>query len=96
LFPSQCCWNANGYCAAPYGLGVSDFVDAFRDFAGLANVTLEDPKLAATALNWHEKRMDFADAMRLGRAEGLEAFVSFDKGLAKAAGKVGAIEVRSP
>jgi predicted nucleic-acid-binding protein len=79
-----------------YGLGVSDFVDTFRDFAGLANVTLEDPKLAATALNWHEKGMDFADAMHLGRAEGLEAFVSFDKWLAKAAGKASAIEVRAP
>ncbi|MFZ2110314.1 MAG: hypothetical protein WAV18_33935 [Roseiarcus sp.] len=40
--------------------------------------------------------MDFADAMHLGRAEGLEAFVSFDKGLAKAAAKVGSMDVRRP
>lgn len=79
-----------------YGLEPSDFVEAVRDFAGLANVTLEDPKLAATALDWHEKGMDFADAMHLGRAEGLEAFVSFDKGLAKAAARLGAMDVRTP
>lgn len=79
-----------------YGLEPSDFVEAVRDFAGLANVTLEDQKLAATALDLHEKGMDFADAMHLGRAKGLEAFVSFDKGLAKTAAKVGVMEVREP
>ena len=79
-----------------YGLEPRDFIEAVRDFAGLANVTLEDPKLAATSLDWHEKGMDFADAMHLGRAEGLEAFVSFDKGLAKAAAKVGSMDVRTP
>jgi len=55
-----------------------------------------DPQLAVAALEWHEQGMDFADAMHLGRAEGCEAFVSFDKGLAKAAAKLGAIEVRAP
>jgi len=79
-----------------YGLEPSDFVEAVRDFAGLPNVTFEDPKLAATALDWHEKGMDFADALHLGRANGYEAFVSFDKGLAKAAVKSGAMHVRAP
>ena len=79
-----------------YGLEASDFVAAFRDLAGLVNVTFEAPRLAATALDWHEKGMDFADAMHLARAEGCEAFVSFDKGLAKAARKVGGMKVRAP
>jgi predicted nucleic-acid-binding protein len=52
--------------------------------------------LVATALSWHESGMDFADAMHLGRAEGCEAFVSFDKGLAKTAAKVSRMPVRAP
>jgi len=79
-----------------YGFDAASFVKGFRGFAGLANVSLEDPQLAVAALVWHEQGMDFADAMHLGRAEGCEAFVSFDNGLAKAAAKLGAIEVRAP
>jgi len=79
-----------------YKFDAASFVKGFRSFAGLANVKLEDPRLAVAALEWHEQGMDFADAMHLARAEGCEAFVSFDKGLAKAAAKVGAMEVRAP
>jgi predicted nucleic-acid-binding protein len=79
-----------------YGFDAASFVKAFRGFAGLANVSLEDPQLAVAALEWHEQGMDFADAMHLARAEGCEVFVSFHKGLEKAAGKVGATEVRAP
>jgi predicted nucleic-acid-binding protein len=79
-----------------YGFDPASFAKGFRGFAGLPNVKLEDPQLAVAALEWHEQGMDFADAMHLGRAEGCEAFVSFDKGLAKAAVKLGAMEVRAP
>jgi len=79
-----------------YGYEAPKFVEAIREFAGLPTVNLESPKLAATALIWHERGMDFADAMHLGRAGGCEAFVSFDKGLAKAASKLGAMHVRAP
>ena len=48
-----------------YGVEPRDFIEAVRDFAGLPNVTFEDPELAATALDWHEKGMDFADALHI-------------------------------
>jgi predicted nucleic-acid-binding protein len=79
-----------------YGYRADEFVRALRGFAGLPTVTLESPKLAATALEWHENGMDFADALHLRRAEGCEAFVSFDKRLAKAASKLSGMKVRSP
>ena len=79
------CWNAKSVLRSGYGYEAPKFVEAIREFAGLPTVNLENPKLAAIALTWHERGMDFADAMHLGRAEGCEAFVSFDKGLAKAA-----------
>jgi predicted nucleic-acid-binding protein len=73
-----------------------DFVEALRNFAGLEKVTLEDPELAATALKWHEQGMDFADALHLASSAECEAFLTFDRRLASASGRVGAIPVRAP
>jgi predicted nucleic-acid-binding protein len=73
-----------------------EFVTAFRAFAGLRTVTLENPGLAATALGWHERGMDFADALHLAGAAACEAFVTFDRRLANAAAKTDAIPVRAP
>ena len=69
---------------------------ALRALAGLARVTLEDPRLAARGLGWRERGMDFADALHLAKAVGCEAFVSFDRRLARAANKLGAVTVRAP
>ena len=73
-----------------------DFVEALRNFAGLEKATLEDPELAATALKWHEQGMDFADALHLAGSAGCEAFLTFDRRLASASGRVGAVSVRAP
>ena len=56
-----------------------------RALTGLARVTLEDPRLAARGLGWRERGMDFADTLHLAKAVGCEAFVSFDRRLARAA-----------
>ena len=70
-------------------------VAALRSFVGLPRVSLEDATLAAQALDWCEQGMDFADALHLAAAGHCEAFVTFDKGCAKAAGKAG-LNVREP
>ncbi len=79
-----------------YQYEARDFVEALRNFAGLEKVTLEDPELAATALKWHEQGMDFADALHLAGSAGCEAFLTFDRRLASASGRAGAIPVRAP
>ena len=79
-----------------YAYEPRDFVEALRNFAGLENVTLEDPELAATALKWHEQGMDFADALHLAGSAGCAAFLTFDRRLASAPVRVGAIPVRAP
>jgi hypothetical protein len=66
------------------------------DRAGLARVTLEDAALAATALDWTLRGMDFADALHLARGQRCDGFASFDRQLAKAAKVVSGIEVRTP
>jgi predicted nucleic-acid-binding protein len=79
-----------------YGFATERIVQVLRDFAGLPGVTLEDPLLAARALDWTEQGLDFADALHLGRAEGCSAFMSFDRGLAKAAGRVSDLRILAP
>lgn len=79
-----------------YGLTTDRLVQALRDFAGLPGVTLEDPQLAARALDWAERGLDFADALHLGRAQGCAAFLSFDRKLAKAAARLSDVEVAAP
>ena len=71
-------------------------IAALTAFAGLPHVTLEDPGLAAKALDWLARGMDFADALRLGKAEGCEAFVSFDQQFGAVANPISKVKLRAP
>jgi len=79
-----------------YGFDPGRIVAALRAFAGLPRVSLENPGLAARALDWTEGGMDFADALHMTKASECEAFVTFDRRLARAAKRLGAPEVRPP
>ena len=71
-------------------------IAALTAFVGLPHVTLEDPALAAKALNRMGRGMDFADALHLANAEGCEAFVSFDQHFATVANTISEVKVREP
>src|SRR5436305_4661069 len=79
-----------------YGFDSAQVCAALRSFAGLARVSLEDPALVATALDRTAQGLDFADALHLGRAEDRGDFVTFDRGLIKAARAAGLHNVRLP
>jgi predicted nucleic-acid-binding protein len=79
-----------------YGFATERLIRALRDFAGLPGITLEDPRLAARALDWAEQGLDFADALHLGGAQGCTAFMSFDRKLAKLAAGVSDIRIVAP
>jgi predicted nucleic-acid-binding protein len=81
-----------------YGYTPARVATALTAFAGLPHVTLEDAALAAKALDWTVRGMDFADALHLAKAEaeGCGAFVSFDRRLAALAGRVGTAKVQPP
>ena len=66
---------------------------ALRNFGGLQGVTLEDPRLVATALTWAEQGLDFADALHLAAARDCTGFLSFDRRLAKAGATVAEMRV---
>jgi predicted nucleic acid-binding protein len=65
-------------------------------FAGLPGVSLEDPVLADKALDWAGRGMDFADALHLAKAEGFDAFVTFDQRFAAVANVLSQVKVRTP
>jgi predicted nucleic-acid-binding protein len=71
-------------------------IAALAAFAGLPRVTLEDAALAAKALDWMERGMDFADALHLAKAAGCEAFLSFDQRFAAVANVLSEVKVRAP
>jgi predicted nucleic-acid-binding protein len=79
-----------------YGYAPGPLIEALRSFSGLPGLSLEDPQLAARALNLAEQGLDFADALHLERAAGCSDFVSFDRKLVRAAARVGAIKVAAP
>ncbi|HEX4077953.1 MAG TPA: type II toxin-antitoxin system VapC family toxin [Rhizomicrobium sp.] len=79
-----------------YGFDSERITAALAAFAGLPRVTVEDPALLATALDWMSKGIDFADALHLLRPEHCEAFVTFDARFAKAANRLGGLSVRTP
>jgi predicted nucleic-acid-binding protein len=79
-----------------YGFAHAQVAKALRAFAGLPNITVEDPGLAAQALAWMDAGMDFANALHLSKSAGCEAFISFDRKFARLAGRVGAPKVREP
>ena len=64
--------------------------------AGLPRVTLEDPALAAKALDWTRRGMDFADALHLAKAQGCKAFMSLDQHFAAVANTISEVEVLAP
>ncbi|HLW90042.1 MAG TPA: type II toxin-antitoxin system VapC family toxin [Roseiarcus sp.] len=78
------------------GYATADTLAALKAFVGLDNVTLEDEALVAQAFDWAERGMDFADALHLAKTADCEAFISFDRNLAKAARRFGAIAVKEP
>jgi predicted nucleic-acid-binding protein len=79
-----------------YRLSRERISDALAAFAGLPHVTLEDPASAAKALDWTRRGMDFADALHLAKAQGCEAFVSFDQRFAAVANTLSEVKVREP
>jgi predicted nucleic-acid-binding protein len=79
-----------------YRFSSEQIIAALTAFAGLPRVTLEDPTSAAKALGWMARGMDFADALHLEKAEGCEAFVSFDQDFASVANTISEVKVRAP
>ena len=79
-----------------YRFSREEIIAALTAFAGLPRVNLEDPAVAAKALDWMRSGLDFADALHLAKAAGCEAFVSFDQRFAAVANALSEVKVHAP
>ena len=69
-----------------YGFAGKEVTAALRAFAGLSDVSVENPVLLAEALDRVDKGMDFADALHLGSATRCDTMLTFDRRFVAAAG----------
>jgi predicted nucleic-acid-binding protein len=90
------CLETEWVLRSGYGFSSSQVAGGLSGIAGLPGVTIEEPVLLATAIEWLRGGMDFADALHLAKAEGCSAFLSFDKNLAKSAKGRSTVLVTSP
>jgi predicted nucleic-acid-binding protein len=77
-------WVMRGF----YDLAARDVNRALRGLCSLETATVEDRDSVLSALELHATGMDFADALYLVRSGQCEAMVTFDRALARRAGKV--------
>ena len=65
-------------------------------FAGLPNVTVQDPRALAQALDLAREGMDFADALHIAATPDGQRFATFDADFARVARRMGRIGVFAP
>ena len=69
--------------------------DALRKVIGLQQVEVETIQAVVSALDWHERGMDFADALHLAGSTKAVAFATFDEKLIKRAQRLQSKSVRA-
>jgi len=79
-----------------YSFPRSAIADAFRVLLGLPNLRVADDEKIAHTIEWHEKGLDFADALHLAGCQEMDRFVTFDQRLVKRSVGIGRCEVAEP
>lgn len=79
-----------------YSLDRVAIARVIRGVLGLPGVSIEDPRAVATAIEWFEGGMDFADALHLASSNRADRFASFDAKLLARARRQGALRVMLP
>jgi predicted nucleic-acid-binding protein len=77
-------WILRGF----YELPRRDVGRVLRALAGIEHVTVEDRDSVLAALDAFDAGLDFADALHLSRSARAAAFATFDRRLARRAGKL--------
>lgn len=74
-----------------YGFSPRQIVGALEAFCGTPNVNIGEAAAVERAFRLTEFGLEFADALHLSLAGDCEAFVTFDKRLAKSARRAGGV-----
>ncbi|MBL8378982.1 MAG: type II toxin-antitoxin system VapC family toxin [Burkholderiales bacterium] len=78
---------------AGYGLEAATIAASFRSLFELENIEAAEPTLITRALDAYAAGIDFADALHAKQRAPGETFATFDKALAKRAGKAGLADI---
>jgi predicted nucleic-acid-binding protein len=70
----------------------SAVVSAFREIMKVSNVEIEDEAAVTQAIEWHERGMDFADALHVASAGSALKFATFDNRLRGRLRRMGVVE----
>jgi len=76
-----------------YRIEPSAVVSALRDIMSVSNVEIEDEAGVTQAIEWYEKRMDFADALHVASAGRERKFATFDNRLRRKVRRLGVGEL---
>jgi predicted nucleic-acid-binding protein len=79
-----------------YRFAAAAIAGGLAGLAGLPGVTVEEPAVLATALDWMREGMDFADALHLAKSAHCDVLLSFDRKLAKSASGLPPVPVKAP
>jgi predicted nucleic-acid-binding protein len=94
--PLTVCLETEWVLRCGYGFAADQIAKGLAGLAGLPGVFVEQPALLSRAIAWLAQGMDFADALHLAKSDGCEAFLSFDKRLAKVALARSPVPVQTP
>lgn len=81
--------------ASRYGMKRAVLVETLRDLLSLPLLSVGDPAGLRWAIDRFAEGADLADMMHIVGSRGADAFLSFEKDLAKRAGPAGPIPVQS-
>ncbi len=76
-----------------YRIEPSAVVSALHDIMSVSNVEIEDEAVVTQAIEWYEKRMDFADALHVASAGRERKFATFDNRLRRKVRRLGVGEL---
>jgi len=79
-----------------YELQPDTICNAFRMVFGLKNVSLNNGRLVAQVISWHEAGLDFADAWHLALSQNQECLKTFDLQFIKRSKKICDFKVEKP
>ena len=79
-----------------YKFSASEICDAFLKLLGLDNVHLANPHSAALAIEWHEKGLEFADALHLAHSQQHNKLFTFDSRFIKRSDGLSDCSVEKP
>lgn len=96
LIPLTVCLETAWVLRTGYGFNTEQIAAGLAGIASLPGVSVDEPLVLATAIDWLRAGMDFADAIHLAKSDRCTAFVSFDRKLVRAAKGRSAIPVEVP